>query len=81
MEIGSIVIGFQVTSWLEVVRVGIVDLVFILVEDLEFEEVDTLLEKVHISEVFNMKHELSTGAIHIYILLLLFCVIQLIWLI
>ena len=78
MKASMLVIVFQVTTCLKMIWVSIVNFLIIFVEDLEFKEVDTLLEKVHISEVFNMKHELSTGAIHIYILLLLFCVIQLI---
>jgi hypothetical protein len=34
-----------------VVRVGVVDFVLVLVEDLEFEEVDTLLDEVDVAEM------------------------------
>ena len=52
VEIGFVVVSAFVVAGFEVVRVGVVDVLSILVEDLEFQEVDALLEEIYVSEVF-----------------------------
>ena len=64
MEVCSLLGGLQVASTLEVVRVCVVDLLFVLVKDLEFEEIDSLLKEVHVAEVLDVEHKLSSGTVH-----------------
>ena len=64
VKVCSCVISLQIASALKMVRVCIINLFFILIEDLKLEEVDSLLEQVHITEVLNMKHELGPSSIH-----------------
>ena len=52
MEIGFWWVSAFVVSWFEVVGMSVVDVFSILIENLEFKEVDALLEKVYISEMF-----------------------------
>jgi len=66
MEVGTIILGFRVTSTLEVIGIGIVNFLVIFVKDLKFHEVDSLLKKVNIAELFDMEHKLSAGSVHNY---------------
>ena len=60
-----LVIVFQVTTCLKMIWVSIVNFLIIFVEDLEFEEVDALLEEVYVAEVLNVQHKLSSGSVHV----------------
>ena len=64
MKIGSLVVSLQVSPTLEMIRIRVVHFLFILVEYLKLEEVDSLLEQVDISEVLHMKHKLSSRSVH-----------------
>ena len=44
MKIGSLVVSLKVSSTLKMIRIGIVHFLFILIENLEFQEVDSLLK-------------------------------------
>ena len=59
-----LVIVFQVTTCLKMIWVSIVNFLIIFVEDLEFEEVDALLEQVYVAKVLNVQHELSSSSVH-----------------
>ena len=63
VEVGSAI--FIIAATLEVIRISIVNLFMVFVEDLKLHEVNSLLEKVHIAEVFNMEDELCARSIHL----------------
>ena len=52
MEVGLSIISTLVVARFEVIGISVVDVLLILVEYLEFQEVDTLLEEIYISKVF-----------------------------
>ena len=54
VEVGPLVSCLEVSSRLEVVRVRIVNLLIVLVEDLELQKVDALLEEIHVAEVLDV---------------------------
>ena len=49
------------------IRVGIVYLFIIFIEDLKLEEVDTLLEQIYVSEVLNVKHKFGASSVHVVV--------------
>ena len=57
-------LSIQITSALEMIRIRVVYLLFILVKDLKLQKVNALLEEIDIAEVLNMKHKLCTCSIH-----------------
>ena len=65
MKVSTIISRFQVASALKVIWVRIVDFLLVFIEDLKFQEVDTLLEKVNISEVLHMKHKFVPCSVHL----------------
>ena len=67
VEAGALVSSrFEIAARFEVIRIRVVDLFIVLVEDLELEEVDALLEQVHIAEVLHMQHKLCACPVHAY---------------
>ena len=69
MKVGPLIISLQITPTLEMIRIRVVHLLLVLVEDLEFEEVDALLEKVNVAEVLNVKHKFGPCPVHTGLLL------------
>ena len=59
MEIGLRRVSALVVACFEVVRVRVVDVLRVFVENLEFQEVDALLEEIDVSEMFEVKNELG----------------------
>ena len=59
MEIGLRRVSALVVARFEVVRVRVVDVLRVFVENLEFQEVDALLEEIDVSEMFEVKNELG----------------------
>ena len=46
------------------VRISVVNFLFVFVKYLELEEVDSLLKEIDISEVLHMKHKLCSSPVH-----------------
>ena len=64
MKISSLVVGLQIASAFEMVRIGVVHFLLVFIEYLELEEVDSLLKEIDISEVLHVKHKLSSSPVH-----------------
>ena len=67
MEVGSLIISFQIASALEMIRVSIVNFLIIFIEDLKLKEVNALLEQINVSEVLYVKHKFGPSSIHILV--------------
>lgn len=64
MEVCPCVVSLKVTAALEMIRIRVVHLLIVLVEDLELEEVDALLEQVYVAEVLDVEHKLGPSPVH-----------------
>ena len=64
VEVCIFILSFRVTSTLKVVRISIVDLLFVLIKDLKFHEVDSLLEQVDVPELLDMQNKFSARSVH-----------------
>ena len=63
VEICFVVVSAFVVAGFEVVRIGVVDVLSILIEDLELQEVDALLEEIDVAEMFEMENEFGSCSV------------------